>query len=230
MAAKFLFAFVVVTCYPHARVPLYTLCSPEYQPLIDQYLLPNLAQDNFEPHIIKEPIPKNTGTGWTPARARKIKIIIDAIKQTWGNFFVFVDADTIFLKPAAAHLTKTIVGLDMLIQTEKIEFGICTGIVVVRSNTAMLDFWTQVAEYAQKLNIDDEQAIRDLLANGVHFNWNVLSSNQFVCGSKVTKGEYYISGMELALPPTALFFHANSCMTVPMKNAFLAAIVKKLHS
>src|SRR5437016_12299301 len=78
------------------KIGLYTIYTKSHEPLFISWFLPSIPrEDNFELKVLKVPQECPTACfkkfGWKKTTTRKVEMIISAIQETMGSWFVYSD-------------------------------------------------------------------------------------------------------------------------------------------
>lgn len=125
----------------------------------------------------------------------KTQLVIDKIKQYWGQLLLITDADIIYLKRTENVLREELGDKDMVFMRERLDtndaydktpVNVNIGFVLMRCNFASLRFWELVQErtYA-KHGWDQEEANIVLKEGDCELKWGLLS-DLFLNGNDVT--------------------------------------------
>lgn len=125
----------------------------------------------------------------------KTQLVIDKIKQYWGHLLLVTDADIIFLKRTEEALRHELGSKDIVFMRERLDtknayektpMNVNIGFVLMRCNTASLEFWKLVQQKTiEKHGWDQEEANIILRDNLCKLNWALLS-DLFLNGNDVS--------------------------------------------
>ena len=127
---------------------LYTCYSPSHATLHHNYFLPSLIDGEYDlcvsvlPQIC--PSGEFESDGWSNFTASKIKIYVQAVKDNWGECFVWSDVDVQFFGQTQDVLVNELGNHDIAGQAERTPEDLdemCTGLFICRSNQKMLDIF-----------------------------------------------------------------------------------------
>lgn len=217
------------------KIKLYALYTPSHEVLKDQFFLPSI-QDDFD--IILEfcdqtcASAKFMSEGWTDTTMRKVDLIIRAIQENWGSFFIFSDVDIQFFGPIQQHIINLIKNKDIVIQRNTPDGVMCTGFFVCRGNEKTLQLWQDVKKVMQKnsLNSDQNSFNRCIKRHSKQNKYNVVWGylpDIFFGGGTLT-GYEWRPGMTLPIPPDIVMHHANWTKGIKNKIAQLVYVRKQV--
>lgn len=221
------------TIFSGQKIKLYALSTPSHDILKDTYFLPSI-QDDFDIIIVSAeqtcPSAGFMSTGWTQTTARKVDLIITAIHENWGSFFIFSDVDIQFFAPIEKTITKLIKDKDLVIQKNCPNGVLCSGFFACRANERTLALWTDVRKVMQKDSSQSDQISlnkcikRNNKKNPYNISWDYLP-NSFFGGGTLT-GHLWQPGKKLPVPHNIVMHHANWTKGISNKIAQLKYVKK----
>src|SRR5277367_302503 len=124
--------------FSDGKMRLYALYTPSHEILKDDFFLPSIeaTQDDFE--IILEFCEQTCRTaefmseGWTATTMRKVDLILRAIKENWGEVFIFSDVDIQFFSPIKEVILTLMKDKDIIMQKNNPDGVLCTGFFACR--------------------------------------------------------------------------------------------------
>lgn len=151
---------------------LYGLYTPSHEPLLKDWLLPSLRDPYtlcFQPY--DQVGPRDQHVYGTPSFTRttllKVEVILRAIRENWGDVFVYSDVDVQFFRPTEPLLRRLIRNFDLLFQRDSPEGIACAGFFACRTTPVTLGFWESVHRYMlANPGKNDQDAVNDLLLIG----------------------------------------------------------------
>jgi hypothetical protein len=210
---------------------MYALYTPSHEVLKDKFFLPSI-QDDFE--VICEfceqtcESAKFMSDGWTKTTMRKVDLIIRAIKENWGEIFIFSDVDIQFFAPIQGYILKLMEGKDIIMQRNNPDGVLCTGFFACRANEKTLKLWQDVKKIMQKKKLNSDQislnqCIRKRSKkNSYDVVWDYLPNCFFGAGTLTAyTGYLWKRGRKLPIPHDIVLHHANWTQGVPNKIAQL---------
>jgi hypothetical protein len=209
------FCFSVYSCCG-AKIKLYALYTPSHEVLKDKFFLPSI-KDDFE--VIIEfceqtcPSAKFMSEGWTKTTMRKVDLIIRAIKENWGTFFIFSDVDIQFFAPIQDAVIKLMKDKDIVMQKNNPAGVLCTGFFACRGNEKTLRLWTDVKKtMKKKASNSDQNSFNQCIKkkskkNPYNIVWAYLPDSFFGAGTRT--GREWRPGMSLPIPRDIMIHHAN---------------------
>ena len=200
------------------KVRLYACYSPTREGLLKDWFLPSIKDDYdviVEHHEQLCPSALYMSDGWTNATLKKVDMIVKAIKENWGDVFVYSDVDIQFFRPTKDILLDAINGLDMVIQRDNPSGLLCTGFFACRANERTLAIWQEVQrllsdkEFLKNTPLSDDQSVFNKLLKENQFPliFDYLPA-RFLSGGTLT-GTLWNVGDKLIIPENIVLHHAN---------------------
>lgn len=193
-------------------IPLYSLYTPSHRQLLEQYFQPTLPPD-VEPHIIYF---ENEGEGWIQdasfvrAIVRKCEVIIQAIRENWGEVFLWSDVDAQFFGPMTEWAERATRELDLVFQIDAPGPCLCAGFFFCRGNDETLRLWQEALDFVRLPGSvgDDQFYVRHQLWYGKRaVRWGHLPP-AFIGGGTFT-GKCWDPGGDFPVPQGVVAHHAN---------------------
>ena len=225
--------FFVIQPTLFAKIKLYAIYTPSHEILKNKYFLPSI-QDDFE--IIleyhKQTCPSVTflNEGWTATTIRKVELIIRAIHDNWGHFFIFSDVDIQFFQPIEQIILSLLKNNDILMQKNNPEGVLCTGFFICRANEKTLALWQDVKKMMLQNKSDSDQITfnrcikRHSKKNPYNITWDYLPDTFF--GGGTLTGHLWHPGRKLPIPKNIVLHHANWTRGIKNKIAQLEYVKK----
>ena len=149
-------------------IKLYSLYTPSHEKLKNDWFLPTI-EDDYEliiEHHEQEGHGNFAEKDFYLAVSKKIEVILRAITENWGNFFIFSDVDVQFFGKTWPVIKRLIRERDLLFQVDTPRGMICTGFFVCKANQSTKSLW----EMAQKMlcherKFYDQDTINKLLSS-----------------------------------------------------------------
>jgi nucleotide-diphospho-sugar transferase len=214
------------------KIKLYALYTPSHEILKDNYFLPSI-QDDFD-IILEEweqtcPTAQFLSEGWTQTTMRKVDLIIRAIHENWGSFFIFSDVDIQFFRPIKKTIISLIKNYDLIIQKNNPEGVLCSGFFACRGNEKTLQLWTDVKKRMQETSNSDQISLNQCIKRNSKNNpydiaWNYLPDTFF--GGGTLTGYLWYPGTKLPIPNGIMMHHANWTQGIKNKIAQLEYVKK----
>jgi Nucleotide-diphospho-sugar transferase len=236
-----LFCFFFNLCVPEIwcqnaveqcrRVPLYVIYTESHKPLFDEWFLPSI-RDDFEIIVLKVPQECPTARfrekGWINTTTKKVAMIVRAVEETMGSWFVYSDVDVQFFAPVVDELFEYLRDADFVIQQDQPSGAVCSGFFAVKSNERTLNLWKKVLEYMLIHDDVSDQAALDYVLHHMNANWAVkwklLPITYFGPGTLGLK--YWLPSHCLNVPENAKMHHANWTVGIVHKQKQLAYVWK----
>jgi hypothetical protein len=143
--------------------------------------------------------------GWYNIQRRKIKFLIEKIKENWGNIIIWSDVDIQFFAKCDDLIKIAIDGKDIVFQAEWWpQKEVNVGFSVIRCNHKTLLLYQSVLQSdIENLPIADQSAMNNILKEKkVDVEWDILP-NQFWATS------HYM--FDLSSPPVDVVLHHANC-------------------
>ncbi len=239
-----LYFFVLVVLFSlytpcHAKMKLYAIYTPSHAILKDNYFLPSL-QDDFD--LIIEPVEQTCesatfmSSGWTKTTIKKVDLIIRAIKENWGEIFIFSDVDIQFFSPIhdliLSHMTEN----DLIMQKNCPSGVLCTGFFACKGNEKTLQLWQDVKKIMKKKSSQSDQITfnqcikRNSKKNPYGITWSYLPDIFFGAGTLIAYPGYsWHPGKKLPIPQDIVMHHANWTKGIDNKIAQLEYVKKAVN-
>lgn len=195
-----------------SKIKLYSFYTPSHEILLKKYFLPSIKDDyNI---IIKKISQQSCPTGtfysqnWYLAVANKADLIMDAIKDNWGTYFIYSDVDIQFFRPTKPYITQAMSSnknLDLLGQALiPGQTIVSTGFMVIKANERSLNLWKDIKHHllTQKIK-GDQYFLNKLLAK--HAIKHAVLPETFYLPS----GKMWAPGKQLKLPHGIILHHAS---------------------
>ncbi len=151
---------------------MYGVYTPSHEPLLRNWLLPTLQDPyelRFRPHDQIGPMdqPLYGTPQFTRTTMFKVDAILKAIRENWGDVFLFTDVDVQFFRHTEPLLSRLMEGFDLIFQRDSPEGIVCTGFFACRATPITLRFWESVRLYMEAFpQKNDQDAVNDLLLIG----------------------------------------------------------------
>lgn len=150
------------------KTKMYIFSSPSHDEMKYNYFLPSI-KDDFE--IVEEHHQQECKTGeyhsdgWESIVHQKIDLIIRAIHENWGGWFIHSDVDIQFFSKIEKILETELQGRDIVFQNDcpYPRPVACAGFFACRGNEKTLKLWESVKKVCIESKIDDQVAVNLLL-------------------------------------------------------------------
>jgi len=235
ISKKIALSSLVLFCsISHARVKLYTLFTPSHAVLFNDWFLPSISALHeydlvLEKHDQECKTAEFMSPGWKKTTRRKVNLILRAIKENWGSFFVYSDVDIQFFKSTLPAIRDALATHDMVFQQDTPEKKICTGFFACKANQKTKIFWEMVGKIMDVFPIYSDQASVNLLLEKAEFadlSWDLLPES-FLDGGALT-GETWKPGDACNIPRDVILHHANYAVGVNNKIEQLKQVKNKV--
>jgi hypothetical protein len=221
---------------------LYSLYTSSHERLFNEWFLPTIG-DEYDKKI--EYVSASTGGAylteeWTRGVIAKSELIIAAIKECWGDIFLYSDCDITFYGCTKNELLKSIENKDIVCQQDDPSGQLCTGFFVARGNNATLDLWQRIRN-ALETERRDQLLFNRYIRRRHDISWGYLSRSFFgagmgmpyggskllLCKLGICKPQLWVPGVKLYLPDNVVIHHANWTIGIENKLSQLG-YVKRL--
>jgi hypothetical protein len=207
--------------YAGDRIKLYSYYTPSHRVLKEKYFEPSIKDDyeviirKIDEQVCKEGYYK--AKNWELAVAQKALLIIDAIKENWGSYFIYSDIDIQFLRPTKDYITKHFKDLDLLAQKASASVNsksrsLCSGFMVIKAHQENLDLWKDIYNHlVTPGNKNGDQFHLNRLIKKHKLTYDVLPSSFY------NPGRMWRPGKKLTIPDDIMLHHANWCFKMNWK-------------
>lgn len=202
-----------------AKIKMYALYTPSHQILVEKFFQPSLTDADIQLILIK--LPEQTchtaqfmREGWTKTTIQKIKLVLKAIDENWGEIFILSDVDIQFFGDFSEIIKTLMKGHDLLIQRDNPKGTLCSGFFVCRANEKTKKLFLDVLQLmTDNMEISDQKALNKFISRNEKTNqydivWDYLPEEYFFGGGTFA-GIYWNEGAELYVPKKAVMHHAN---------------------
>lgn len=125
---------------------IFAISTESHRILKEQWFLPSI-QDDFPIHI-EELAQKGDGAigaeAFNEMMLRKVELILRAIDEMWGKWFIYSDVDVQFLRPFAPLGMQCMNRRDICFQMDSPTGELCAGFFVARGNESVKNLWKDV--------------------------------------------------------------------------------------
>jgi len=205
---------------------MYAMFTESHRQMMYKYFLPSLIPNEYLLTLKQSPQKGNGnfGTrGFIATVAHTFNILLDAIDENYGSYFVFSDVDVQFFGPTKAILLDAIADCDFAAQGDTGQV-LCTGFFICRANDTMRQVFIRSIK---TLAEHPTQATGDQFALNCHkseFKWKILDEQQFWAMRHKWRGE------PLEVPDNILMHHANWTIGISNKMEMLRQVKLQVES
>lgn len=153
---------------------------------------------------------------WVKAVIFKSEIIIQSIKDFWGESFVYSDTDVQFFQSTRSLIEQTLKDNDIVCQLDRPSGNLCTGFFALKANKRTLHLWDKVHEIILDES-RDQIAFNRLIRSMDGISFAHLPKNFFGGGTFCDKR--WEPGDPLFIPSNPVMHHANC--TIGIRNKIL---------
>jgi hypothetical protein len=94
----------------------------------------------------------------------KVRLILRAIEEQWGSWFIYSDVDVQFLRPVGALAQSCLSTVDVCFQRDSPTGELCAGFFAARANMAAQRLWQSVEHHLENdLTKHDQTWLNELL-------------------------------------------------------------------
>jgi hypothetical protein len=150
-------------------VKIYSICTPSHRMLRDAWFLPSLC-DGFPVEVLES---EQTGDGsigneaFNGVMLQKVRLILRAIEEQWGDWFIYSDVDVQFLRPVRALAEQCLAEADICFQRDSPTGELCAGFFAARGCDSVRRLWQDVETHLSRdLSRHDQTWLNELLDPG----------------------------------------------------------------
>lgn len=204
----------IINKIKNEKPKLLTFFSDSHDILFSNFLKPSVKLINEYDLVPCKYDQIGTGSfmenGWKESMLKKLEFISQAIDDYWGENFVFVDADVIFVDKTWNFLNKHLGTNDAAFQKDVDD--LCAGVFIMNANEASKSFIsTCIKKYSEYP--EDQTAMRH---NTSLIKYDLLPNEIFNI-SMVNEGTVWTGQTNLQIPQNILLFHANWSIGIESK-------------
>lgn len=213
----FIFNLFIYQAADAARV--YILLTPSHEQFYTDWFLPTLPSD-CELVITRMPQWCKSGeyqkSGWQKIMLAKVDLVIRAIEENWGNYFIFSDVDIQFFGEITPGIEELIKSHDLVIQRDSpprkaYPKGLaCAGFFACQGNENTLKLWKEVRACMTKCNVHDQKALAIILYGDpslVPVSWCFLPNKYMSAGTYL--GDGWKPNKPFPIAEDIVLHHAN---------------------
>jgi hypothetical protein len=180
-------------------VRIYTLCTSSHSVFRDEWFLPTVSalQDKFELMVTADSsLPDGAIYGtkdFNRLMKTKVDLLVDAIRDCWGQVFIYSDSDVQFFRPILEDVVQLIGDKDLLVQRDSPQGHLCAGFMILRADWPLLNLFQEIKQkLALNSLIDDQAALNiELMKDGVGGDAQGMPYDQLVTVAYHRAGEAY---------------------------------------
>jgi len=198
---------------------LYTFYSDSHSELYNNYFLKSLNKtdgDKFKLFTKKVEQKTETGSfnenGFNSTMNDKVELLLDAINDNWGNWFLFADCDIQFLNTFYNDLISYQAdNLDIVVQSD---LGtLCAGFFMGNANNNLKAIMEKIHKNIK--NFHNDQIALNLYKDMVSYKY--FDKNKYFTIANVNGGGVWSGQKDLNIPKDILVHHANFTIGVSDK-------------
>lgn len=147
---------------------IYTFYTESHKSLLENFFIPSLFKYE-SPSLVVENLTQKCQTatymkqGWLETMMDKVNLIIKAIKDNYGNVFIYSDCDIIFCNQFVKDCLDKLNNKDIVFQTDNVSDA-CCGFMVISANKNSYNFFNLILQNIHKYK-DDQAPINEYLKN-----------------------------------------------------------------
>ncbi len=197
--------------------------TKSHQVLKDEWFLPTLKDD----YHVQLHASKLSGQGrymeddWVKGVILKSDIIIEAIRENWGDVIVYSDMDVQFFSPTKKLILSSIKNQDIVCQKDTPTGALCTGFFAVRCNDKTLWLWKQVRTHLYEEQ-RDQLIFNRILHSSANIRYNCLPTCFF--GGGTFNGKAWLPEQRIFVSVNPVMHHANWVIGINHKIDQLKAV------
>jgi hypothetical protein len=224
-------------------VKIFACYTPSHLPLLDRHFLPSLPSGLggtgnptlfLNTKVLLRELPQCSATGafqsdgFQATCLAKVGYILEVLASRLATAcaappFIFSDVDVRFYGDPTADLLQLLGNNDIAFQDDG-PAGACTGFMVMRPTSRVLEYWRKVSEWMRDTNQLDQDAANRLLETHFAPAWGLLPERYWTVGRK---GGTWAPGDSVAPPADLMVHHANWTVGIANKMALLEAVRAK---
>ena len=211
------------------KIKLYSIYTPSHRKLAEDWFFPSIP-DEYEQCVEivdinsqEKGMTKDQGEflerDWMLAISKKVELILRAIEENWGHWFVFSDIDVQFFGNTLSIIKPLIEENDIVLQKENPEGLFCTGFFACKGNELTRALWCKVLNL-----VSYEDRRHDQRAFNVILRKQLLSTLPSVgylpecfMGGGTFSGRTWQPGDDLEVSRNVVVHHANFCVGIEAK-------------
>jgi len=197
---------------------LYTFYSDTHTVLYEDYFLKSLKENGTEFELLTKKVDQKTlngsfnDVGFNSTMKDKVSLLIDAINDNWGEWFLFSDCDIQFLKPFYDDIISYQKdGVDMVAQSD---LGtLCAGFFMGYADDNLKKIMNKI--YQNIENFHNDQLALNLYSNDI--NYELLDTNKYFTIANINGGNVWSGQTSYNVPKNILVHHSNFTIGVDDK-------------
>ncbi len=186
---------------------IFAISTESHRILKDEWFLPSLC-DRL-PVEIEEAAQLGDGSigneNFNGIMLQKVRLILRAIEEMWGSWFIYSDVDVQFLRPFRSLAESCLAHRDICFQQDSPTGELCAGFFAARGNAAVRRLWKDVEELLKTdLSQHDQTWLNHLLDPAkflLHPDSTMLQRSSFAMVRKLRllTGRYTLTAVERRL-------------------------------
>lgn len=210
---------------------VYTFYTESHKQILEKFFLPSLLKHE-NPSLVIEKFSqkcKNANYmnfGWLETMVDKIKMIIRAIRDNYGEVFIYSDCDIIFCNSFLIDCLLKIEDKDILFQKDA-QSDACCGFMVIKANNNTYNFFSLILKNIFNYKDDQAPINKYLKDQSIPIKYNLLDKSYynlyFDLGSKALSWDPFKDKIPI-LPDGIKLFHANWIIGIEKKNKTLELV------
>lgn len=204
---------------------IYTFYSKSHEIIYHNYFLESLKKYGPELELVTKVVDQKTMSGsfdevgFNSTMKDKIALLLDAINENWGSWFIFSDCDIQFLDYFYEDLISYINNdKDIIAQSD---LGtMCAGFFIGKADTNLKKIMEKI--YNNIENFHNDQIALNYYNNMI--SWGLMDSNNYYTIANSNGGRVWNGDYNLKIPTDIIVHHANFTIGVENKIKLLEYI------
>lgn len=154
---------------------IYTLSTQSRSVFKDRWFLPSLnaLPDKFELIVTsdsrRQDAPAYGTSEFNRVMETKTDLLVDAIRQCWGQVFLYSDIDVQFLQSFQARIPALMGENHLVAQRDSPQGHLCAGFMMLKADWPVLNLFQEIKlQLSRQSNLDDQAALNhELIKSGV---------------------------------------------------------------
>lgn len=217
---------------------IYTFYTDSHEKIFKNYFLKTLPDELDIISVKKDQISISgdyLSLGWIKTMIFKIDLILRAINENLGSYFIYSDCDIQFFDGFYEDLNGLINGEDLIFQRGSSGIYACAGFIVIKSSEKTKKLFLRIKELmlmSENPEFNDEYYLNELVIykNIFALDWTLLPVRYYTPGIFVNDISWrWEPKEELIFPRKILLHHANWTLA-KNKEKQLRFVQKKIYS
>ena len=216
---------------------IYSHYSDSHKEIYNDFFLPSLrkiySKSELRLRVLYHDQTTSEGTfmspGWLDTMYFKILVVLEAIEECKGGWFIFADSDINFYQPFLKDLEKEIKNKDIICQEDR--ETLCAGFFACKANEKNKELWTQIKSTFRSFPGSGDQTALNYFKNQV--NYSLLDKEKYYSVGNFPEGTNNLTTVwdnktNIVPPKNIILHHANYVEGTKNKIALLEMIRKNI--